>query len=140
FRSTEYETALLNALAEDRGPDIMSIHNDWTRGYQNKLVPLPDTYTIPFTTIEGSIKKEKITTLKTIQGLTVRQLKNQFVDVVADDVIMAEAGATAGQTGKDRIYALPLSADNMVLFYNKNLLNAAGIAESPKFWTDFQTA
>ncbi|MEK7511954.1 MAG: hypothetical protein AAB575_02965, partial [Patescibacteria group bacterium] len=29
FRYDEYEKELLEALAEDRGPDIFSIHNTW---------------------------------------------------------------------------------------------------------------
>src|SRR4030042_1115288 len=41
FRSDEYEEELLNALAEDRGPDIFSIQTTWMKKYQPKLQPLP---------------------------------------------------------------------------------------------------
>ena len=39
-----YEKILLNALAEDRGPDIFFIHNTWLTQYQTKLSPLPEGF------------------------------------------------------------------------------------------------
>ena len=39
LRLDEYERELVNALAEDRGPDIISLHNTWVRSYQAKLLP-----------------------------------------------------------------------------------------------------
>lgn len=39
-----YETVLLNALAEDRGPDVFFIHNTWLPQYASKLSPLPDAF------------------------------------------------------------------------------------------------
>lgn len=33
----EYEAALLDAWAEDRGPDIFSIQNTWVRKYETKI-------------------------------------------------------------------------------------------------------
>jgi multiple sugar transport system substrate-binding protein len=35
---------------------------------------------------------------------------------------------------KDKIFALPLSVDTLAMYYNKDLLNNAGIAELPSFW------
>src|SRR3989338_10312301 len=40
LRYSEYESELLNALAEDRGPDIFSIHNTWTKKYLGKITPM----------------------------------------------------------------------------------------------------
>src|SRR6056297_3476762 len=34
LRYDEYENEILHALAEDRGPDIFSIHNTWVKKYQ----------------------------------------------------------------------------------------------------------
>lgn len=53
----EYEDELINALAEDRGPDIFSIQNTWTQRYLNKITPLPAQLTVPYVYTQGSIKK-----------------------------------------------------------------------------------
>jgi multiple sugar transport system substrate-binding protein len=39
-----------------------------------------------------------------------------------------------------KIYGLPLSLDTMAIYYNKDLLDQAGVAEAPKTWEDFQAA
>jgi len=139
FRFDEYEQALLNALAEDRGPDLFSVHNTWVRGYVPKLAPIPDSFTIPFTTVQGTIKKEQVTELRTVPGKSVRALRNEFVDVVASDAIVNVEGETPQEGRRDRIFGLPLSADNLALYYNKDLLNAAGVPQPPGFWSKLQT-
>lgn len=138
LRFEEYEQELLNALAEDRGPDIISLHSTWIRGYLPKLAPLPPTLTIPYQEISGRFKKEVVVTLKTSPTISVRALKNNFVDAVAQDVIIRSAGGD-GQV-QEQIYGLPLSLDTLVLYANRDLLNLAGIPQAPKTWSEFQTA
>jgi ABC-type glycerol-3-phosphate transport system substrate-binding protein len=55
-----------------------------------------------------------------------RAYRNAFVDVVASDFF--------GQDGK--IYGAPLSVDSLALYYNKDLLNAAGIVAPPATWEE----
>jgi multiple sugar transport system substrate-binding protein len=117
----------LNALSEDRGPDIFSIQNTWLRKYENKIAVLPKTTTLPYEFIQGTLKKEKVTELRTTPTISLRELKTNFVDAVPYDVVIGED-----------IYGLPLSLDTMVMFYNKELLNNAGIAEAARNWTEFQ--
>ena len=138
LRLDEYENALVNALAEDRGPDILSLHNTWIPKYQNKLAPIPDSITIPFTSIQGTIKKETVTQLRTNPGLSVKDLKSQFIDQVANDCVLNAPSDSQPSVAKDRIFALPLAGDALALYYNKDLLNAAGIPEPPAYWDDFQ--
>ena len=52
-------------------------------------------------------------------------LQSEFPDVVAQDFV------SDGQ-----IYGLPLSIDTLVMVYNKDLLNSAGIAVLPKTWNE----
>lgn len=139
LRLEEYEDELLNALAEDKGPDIFSIHNTWVRGYETKLLPLPPTLTLPFREIRGTIKKEAVTVLKQVPSITIRKLQTDFVDQVAEDVIIQ---TTVGERREEitQIYALPLFMDTLALFYNRDLMNAAGIAEPPTTWTEFPAA
>jgi multiple sugar transport system substrate-binding protein len=139
YRSDEYENALLNAFAEDRGPDIFSMHNTWVNSYSPKLAPMPDSFTLPYTTTSGgAVSQQTVTVMKTTPAMSINQFKNTFVDVAAADCIVSVPDATASSGNADKILALPLSADNLALYYNKDLFNAAGIAQPPADWTTFQ--
>jgi len=59
--------------------------------------------------------------------ITEGAVKSEFVDVVANDFIDEQ---------KD-VYALPLTVGSLALFYNKDMLNAAGITTPPKTWNEF---
>ena len=58
--------------------------------------------------------------------LDYQNFRGNFVDVAVKD--MAIDG---------RVYATPLFMDTLVLYYNIDLFNKAGIAEPPKTWDDF---
>lgn len=135
LRPEEYEQELVNALAEDRGPDIFSIHNTAMQKYQSKLTPLPRELKIPYLVVTGSIKKETKTELRTKKTIRIDQLKNRFVDQVAEDAILTHR-ADDGST-EERIFGLPLALDTMVLYWNRDLLNTARIPEPAKTWEEF---
>lgn len=98
-----YESELLNALAEGRGPDIFVINNTWVESKRRQLIPAP------------------------VEIINERQLQDEFVDVVANDLVRDQL-----------VYALPTSVDTMALYYNTNLFNSAAIAAPPKTWGEFQ--
>jgi multiple sugar transport system substrate-binding protein len=132
FRYEEYERELLNALAEDRGPDIFSIPSTWVREYQNKIVPLPPKVTLIYPRTEGTIKKIEVAELRTTDTLNLKDLKNNFVDIVYNDVLL-------NLKGVNRIYGLPLYIDTLAMYYNTDLFNNAGISQPPPYWnTEFQ--
>jgi multiple sugar transport system substrate-binding protein len=108
-----YENELLDALATGNGPDIFLIHDTWIPKHSDKLAPSP------------------IDNLSANQApiLTPKQVQDQFVDVVSSDFVSSE-----------KIYALPLSVDSLALYYNKDLLNQAGISTPPATWLDFDEA
>ena len=139
FRYEEYQDELVRALAEGKGPDIFLVHNDWTRQYQSLMTPLPETVTIGYQEVQGTIKKTVVNVLKTEPTLSMRVFKNDFVDAVENDAIL-EYKPDPKKEGTDKIYALPLSMDTLALYWNKDLLNAAGIASAPTTWTAFQEA
>lgn len=124
LRYEEYEQELLNALAEDRGPDIFSIHNTWIRKYQTKIEPMPDFTSMVYPVEKGSIKKEIVYEIRNTPSITLREIRDNFVDVVSNDVVLED----------NKVYGLPLSVDTLAMFYNKDLLNNAGISEPPKYW------
>ena len=124
LRYSEYESELLNALAEDRGPDIFSINNTWMSKYQTKLAPMPDSITMTYPVTEGTIQKSVVYQTKTTKSLSTKELKDNFVDVVSGDVILNDG----------KIYGLPLSVDTLAMYYNRDLLNNAGISQIPNYW------
>lgn len=59
-------------------------------------------------------------------GFNTRDFRNLYADAFADDLIDKD-GAIIG---------LPLFIDTPLLFYNKDIFNAAGIAEPPQTWDE----
>jgi len=138
LRFEEYEKELLNAIAEDRGPDIFSLHNSWMNEWQPRLEPSPPVLTMPFRELKGSIKKEVITTIRQVQGMTVRQLANDYLDVVSQDSVIDTEQTDPRAPLVPRVYGIPLSVDTMVMYYNRDILNANGIPSPAGHWLDFQ--
>lgn len=128
FRFDEYEKEIIEALAEDRGPDILAIHNTWVDRYASKLLPMPPVMNIGFFVTKGSVKKVTTAEVRQIPGLSPRTIQDVFVPTVADDVIRpGEKGAA--------VLALPFSVDTLALFYNQALLRNTGvILAPPKYW------
>jgi len=123
LRYEEYESELLNALAEDRGPDIFSIHNTWMRKYKSKLAPAPSSTTMVVPVVKGTIKKEVVNELRRTPFMSTKNLKDVFVEAVGSDVII-----------DNKIYGLPLSVDTLAMYYNRDLFNNAGIVEPSLYW------
>jgi len=137
----EYEEELLDALAEDRGPDIFSIHNTWMTKYRSKLLPMPDTITLPYQITKGTIKKEKIVQLRTDSTISIPELQEKYVPVVAKDVVMKTIPDPGSKQGSQtRVFGLPLNLDTLVLYYNRDILNNAGVVTAPRTWKQFQDA
>lgn len=49
----------------------------------------------------------------------------------------AQAGDVFVSPRGDGIYAMPVAIDPMVMYYNRDMLNTAGVAKPPATWTDF---
>lgn len=64
-----------------------------------------------------------------VNMITLPELRERFPQVVEKDFYQAGSGT----------YALPLSIDTLALFYNRDLLDGAGIANPPATWTEVQT-
>ena len=134
LRFEEYEDELLRAFAEDRGPDLFSVHNTWMKGYQSLIKPLPDTLRLTYSEEKGTLKKETVVTLRNESTMKTRELDSDFVAVVKDYAIYP---STDGGTTQNRIFGIPMSVDTLALFYNKDILDAAGIPQPPRTWQDF---
>jgi ABC-type glycerol-3-phosphate transport system substrate-binding protein len=127
LRYSEYKEALINAWARDVGPDIFSIPNTWIKEYKDFIEPMPDKVSLKkeIESGPGCFKKRKIVT-KEEKLLTLKDIKEKFVPQVEKDVVI-----------EGKIYALPLSFDTLVLYYNRDLLDSAKIPLPPKNWQEF---
>lgn len=135
LRYSEYEKELLEAFATDRGPDILSLHNSWVSEYKNKdlISPLPDQIFMVYPVLHEGLKDEYEYVKRTVRSITPEQLRDHFVDAVYHDVVLPFS-AEDSNTVRNRIFALPLALDTMVMYYNKDLFNNAGIASPSEYW------
>jgi len=125
FRYEEYEGELTKAWLEQRGPDIFSIPSTQLRQYKNLIKPMPPSMRLPFTEMQGTIKKEPIIVIKTVTGLTPKKVQELFVQSVYDQTVI-----------DNEVYGLPLSVDTLALYYNRDLLNSAKIPLPATTWAE----
>lgn len=137
LRYDEYEQELVRAFATGEGPDVFAIHNTWVGEYKDLITPLPKSLSIPYTETTGTIKKETVTVLREEKAVTLQDLKNNFVDVVYNDVVRSYQ-PDPKQEAEDKIFALPFYVDTLALYSNTQLLNSANIAQPPTTWQQFQ--
>jgi len=130
FSQDEIYERLIEALAEDKGPDIISVNNRDMGKYLSKLTAMPASVKdATVVKIEKNFSNEIVVNTNVITMPNVRDIQRNYVQVVEGDVVRG-----------DKIYGLPLSLDTMALFYNKDLLDRGSIAEPPKTWDEFQEA
>lgn len=132
LRFEEYEREIVNALAEDRGPDIFSIHNTWVDRYLTKIEPMPPEVAVASFVEKGTIQKKTEAVLDVKKGTNPREVREKFIDVVASDVLRS-------MEGQERVMGLPYFVDVLALFYNKDSFNNAGIGAPPRNWEEFRT-
>lgn len=133
FRAEEYEKMLLEAWAEDRGPDIFAIKNSWLGKYKSKITPPPDKISTVYVYQKEIFanKKEDVYETKDTVIPNLKDLKESYIQAVYDEILLAD------DSGRLKIYGLPLFVDTLALYYNQDLLNNVGIVSPPKNWEEF---
>lgn len=126
----EFYSRLVEALAEDRGPDIISVQNRALGSMISKLAPMPGAVDDTLVTQEGGLvgPGQKIQPLTRILP-TPREIESEYIRAIYRDVVI-----------NGQVYGLPLSVDTMAIFYNKDLLDRSGVAQVPTNWNEFRTA
>lgn len=138
LRFEEYEEELIRAIAENRGPDIISLHNTWLEEYKDLIQPMPPSITVTEQEVRGTVRREVVVVSKEKTTMSTKTLKSTFVEQVEKDVIR-EYQPDPKVDPEERIFGLPLALDTMALFYNQDLLDAAGIPNPPSTWSEFQS-
>lgn len=129
--ATEIYDRLVEALAEDKGPDIISVPNKNIGQYVSKLAAMPlsvrDTTMVTQQNQLGGTDTVINTVMRSM--ITPMQVEREYVQAVKGDAVRG-----------GKVYGLPLSLDTMGIYYNKDLLDRAGIPLAPKTWEEFQKA
>lgn len=125
LREEEYEQKMLEALAEDRGPDIFTIPSTGIKQYQKRIAPLTETTAVSFRPRNEKGELQKIIS-QTTPSLTLRDLRSSFTPLVKNDVLL-----------EGKIWGLPLSVNVMALYYNKQLLDEYELYDPPANWSEF---
>lgn len=128
-RYSEFDSLLVNSLADDVPPNIVSVHARWMRKYQNRLTPMPASVKVATITVSGSYSPETTITVDQVTMPTLSGVKANFVGTVVNDAVM-----------DGTLYGLPLALDTLAIYYNKDLLDKAGIPLPPKNWNEFLDA
>lgn len=129
LRYAEYEQALLEAWSRGTGPDLLYVHNMWMGKYEDRLLPMPKSISLPAKEVTGLIKKEEKAVFKSYSTPPLNALKDTYVDAVWRDVVRG-----------DKVLGLPVAIDVLALFYNRTLLDQAGILAPPRTWQEVADA
>lgn len=135
MREEDYEKLLLEAFAENRGPDIFSIPNVWIGGWKSKIAFMPKETTIPTQTVNA--QKQIVTVKKKTPAMSILDMRNRFIEGVTKDLILPVV-EKEGKPPVDKIAGIPLSADTLALFFNKDILKKGSIEKPPETWRDLQ--
>jgi ABC-type glycerol-3-phosphate transport system substrate-binding protein len=104
----DYYRNLITDFARGRGPDIFSFRND-----------------------DFASLKEFMTPISGVAGVTESKLLADYKTNFVDSVVQSG-------TDLDKVYGVSSYVDNLQLYYNKNLLQQAGIAQPPSTWADLE--
>jgi multiple sugar transport system substrate-binding protein len=135
LRFDEFRDELLSAWSRDEGPDIFSIPNYQVGEFLDFMKPLPETLTIPRMVTKKvlGIKQETSFVNDKVKTYSINDIKSKFVPTVYGDVVFTDAKSV------EQIYGLPLAVDNLALYYNRDVLNKAGIPLPPATWRELLT-
>ncbi len=128
-RYEEFDNLFTNALADDVAPDMVSMHSRWLSRYVQRLEPAPANVSVATVSTEGKVQPKIVVTKSNNLLPSINTIKKSYVSTVAEDIII-----------DDKIYGLPLAFDTLTLYYNKELLDKAGVAVVPATWEEFNSA
>ncbi|MBI2990022.1 MAG: extracellular solute-binding protein [Candidatus Magasanikbacteria bacterium] len=128
-RYDEFDRLFTNALADDVGPDIVSMNVRWLGKYRTRLGIMPSQVQVSRLQLKSKLNKEIEVIQETNTMPSVKSIRSAYVQSV---------GADAIRSGD--VYGLPLALDALAIYYNKDLLDKAGIPEPPATWDEFVEA
>lgn len=107
--ASNWEEELLNSIAKEESPDVFVLPSTYLKKHLDKLSSAPPLL------------------------ITEREIKQQYADS-ASQFLTLPAGK---QVPKKEVYGIPLYAETLVLYWNRDLFTNEGIALAPKTWDEF---
>lgn len=132
WQESEQIQPVLDAFEDQTGVAVEYRKIASVADYQRQLLRAiaegrgPDVFVIHHTWVDDN---RGILAAAPTDTIDSRAVQEEFVDVVGKDLIR-----------DGLVYALPTSVDTLGLYYNRDLLNTAGVARPPQTWEDFQRA
>ncbi|MEX0869836.1 MAG: extracellular solute-binding protein [Candidatus Spechtbacterales bacterium] len=106
-----YHNTLINAFANDEGPDIYLINNNWLPIEQRRLLPANEVFSA--------------------EEFNPAVFLSKFPDVVRHDFAREERG------GDELVYAVPMFIDTLALYYNVDNFNTENLVSPPQTFESF---
>lgn len=134
FQSSQnYRTRTQTRITAGEGPDIYMINNTWTPMFvkSGSLYPAPKE---AFTPQEFSQTFYPVVRDDFTNYLTLKALIDKSPNIADKNKALADQFNANG-----KIYGIPRGIDGLALYYNEDILNAAGVAV-PKTWNEFRDA
>lgn len=128
-REDQLEDLFVNALADDKAPDIISVPIRELPAYQSRLSRMPSTVQVANVYTKGGLTKETVVEPVVNALPTVQTISRTYIRAVEDSAIVG-----------NRVYGLPLAVDTMAVFVNRDILDASGVPELPEDWDSFTDA
>ena len=128
-RADQLNELFVNALADDRAPDIISVPIRELPAYQSRLSPMPSTVRVANVYTTGGLSSETVVEPVVNALPTTQTIARTYIRPVEERVIVG-----------GRVYGLPLSVDTMAVFVNRSILDASGVPELPDDWDTFTDA
>lgn len=128
-RYEELEDLFVNALADDVGPDILSVPAKDLPRFAPRLSEMPRSVNVSNIYVKGKYFKETVVETEQNALPSLNAIKSNYISTVIEDVLVDGAA-----------YGLPLAVDTMAVYYNTDLLDKAGIATPPTSWEEFLEA
>jgi ABC-type glycerol-3-phosphate transport system substrate-binding protein len=135
FPEDKYAEELIEAMAEDRGPDIFRLSNTELRAWESKLLPMPKETQVLTPTVDKN--KQIVVAPQKSSTISIKKIYDDYVEAVGKDAIWLGPAEKEGDPKTNRVWGLPLSLGNLALFYNKDLLKKADVESPPTTWRDF---
>lgn len=129
LRVDTFDNTFITALADDVGPDIVSMHVTNLAKHRHRLDPMPSSVKVASVSTQGTYVEETIVNVETIAMPTRTDIDKNYIGTVSDNVV-----------SNGNVYGLPLAVDTLALYYNRDLLDKSGIAEPPTTWEEFLNA
>lgn len=131
--SQNYRTRTQTRISANEGPDIYMINNSWTPMFlkSDSITPAPKEVFTPqeYSQIFYPVVRDDFTNY-----LSLKAGIDSQANVADKNKALIDAFNTGG-----KIYAIPRGIDGLALYYNIDILNAAGVPV-PKTWNEFRDA